>query len=117
MAKHQSSQDNGDIAMALRCPVEEQRIVLEHVARIHELTNDPDIVDALLEGAAQYAEGEVEPLNRIATRWAPNGRPKASPCRRGFHEAYRQFVEGGWGTISAPEGSGGQGLPLTLGAR
>ena len=48
--------------MALRCPVEEQRFVLEHVVRISELTNDTDIVDAVLEGAAQYAEGMVEPL-------------------------------------------------------
>ena len=51
--------------MPLRCPVDEQRFVLEHVVGIHELTNDADIVDALLEGAAQYAEGEVEPLNRV----------------------------------------------------
>lgn len=102
--------------MPLRCPVEEQRFVLEHVARIHELTNDHDIVDAVLEGAAQYAEGEIEPLNRIGdtvgAKWSPEG--VAMP--QGFHEAYRLFVEGGWGTISAPEEAGGQGLPLTLGA-
>jgi alkylation response protein AidB-like acyl-CoA dehydrogenase len=102
--------------MALRCPIEEQRFVLEHVARIHELTNDSDIVDALLDGAAQYAEGKVEPLNRIGdtvgAKWSPDG--VAMPP--GFHDAYRLFVEGGWGTISAPEEAGGQGLPLTLGA-
>ena len=102
--------------MPLRCPVDEQRFVLEHVVGIHELTNDADIVDALLEGAAQYAEGEVEPLNRVGdtlgARWSPEG--VAMP--KGFHEAYCQFVEGGWGTISAPEEAGGQGLPLSLGA-
>jgi alkylation response protein AidB-like acyl-CoA dehydrogenase len=75
-----------------------------------------DIVDAVLEGAAQYAEGEVEPLNRVGdtvgAKWSPDG--VAMPP--GFHEAYRHFVEGGWGTISAPEEAGGQGLPLALGA-
>jgi alkylation response protein AidB-like acyl-CoA dehydrogenase len=100
----------------LRCPVEEQRFVLEHVARIAELTNDSDIVEAVLQGAAQYAEGQVAPLNRIGdtvgARWSPEG--VAMPP--GFHEAYRGFVEGGWGTISAPEDAGGQGLPLALGA-
>jgi alkylation response protein AidB-like acyl-CoA dehydrogenase len=35
---------------------------------------------------------------------------------QGFHDAYQGFVEGGWGTISAPEDAGGQGLPLALGA-
>ncbi|WP_344707085.1 acyl-CoA dehydrogenase [Sphingomonas swuensis] len=102
--------------MDLRCPVEEQRFVLEHVVRIFELTNDSDIVDAVLEGAAQYAEGQVASLNRIGdtvgAKWSPEG--VAMP--KGFHEAYRGFVEGGWGTISAPEDAGGQGLPLSLGA-
>jgi alkylation response protein AidB-like acyl-CoA dehydrogenase len=100
----------------LRCPVEEQRFVLEHVARIAELTNDGDIVDAVLEGAAQYAEGQVAPLNRVGdtvgAKWSPEG--VAMP--QGFHDAYQGFVEGGWGTISAPEDAGGQGLPLALGA-
>jgi len=102
--------------MPLRCPVEEQRFVLEHVVRISELTNDTDIVDAVLEGAAQYAEGEVEPLNRVGDtvglKWSPDGVTMPD----GFREAYRHFVEGGWGTISAPEEAGGQGLPLALGA-
>ena len=55
-------------------------------------------------------------MNRIGdtvgAKWSPEG--VAMP--KGFHEAYRQFVEGGWGTISAPEEAGGQGLPLSLGA-
>ena len=113
MAKNELSQG---IKVMLRCPVEEQRFVLEHVVRIAELTNDTDIVDAVLEGAAQYAEGEVAPLNRVGdtegAQWSPEG--VAMPD--GFHQAYRQFVEGGWGTISAPEDAGGQGLPLALGA-
>lgn len=102
--------------MELRCPVEEQRFVLEHVVRISELTNDTDIVDAVLEGAAQFAEGEVAPLNRVGdtvgAKWSPDG----VTMPEGFHQAYRGFVEGGWGTISAPEEAGGQGLPLALGA-
>ncbi|WP_114228023.1 MULTISPECIES: acyl-CoA dehydrogenase [Sphingomonas] len=102
--------------MTFRCPVQEQRFVLDHVVGIAELTNDSDIVDAVLEGAAQYAEGEVEPLNRVGdevgAKWSPEG--VAMP--QGFHGAYRHFVEGGWMTISAPEEAGGQGLPQALGA-
>ncbi|HMO69333.1 MAG TPA: acyl-CoA dehydrogenase family protein, partial [Novosphingobium sp.] len=33
----------------------------------------------------------------------------------GFREAYDQFREAGWGTLSAPEQFGGQGLPHVLG--
>jgi len=102
--------------MAFRCPVTEQRFVLDHVVGIAELTNDSDIVDAVLEGSAQYAEGEVEPLNRVGdevgAKWSPDG----VTMPEGFHAAYHHFVEGGWMTISAPEQAGGQGLPLALGA-
>ena len=31
----------------------------------------------------------------------------------GFREAYRAYVEGGWGTLAGPAEYGGQGLPLT----
>ncbi|URD61716.1 acyl-CoA dehydrogenase [Sphingomonas sp. KRR8] len=102
--------------MAFRCPVQEQRFVLDHVVGIGELTNDSDIVDAVLEGAAQYAEGEVEPLNRIGDEVGAKWSPESVAMPAGFHDAYRHFVEGGWMTISAPEEAGGQGLPLALGA-
>ena len=32
--------------MAFKCPVHDQRFILEHVVRIGELSNDLDIVDA-----------------------------------------------------------------------
>ena len=32
----------------------------------------------------------------------------------GFAAAYKAYVEGGWGTIGAPEAWGGQGLPFVL---
>ena len=102
--------------MTFRCPVTEQRFVLDHVVGIHELTNEGDIVDAVLQGAAAFAEGEIEPLNwvgdQVGARWSPDG----VTMPKGFHEAYRQFVAGGWGTIAAPTESGGQGLPQALGA-
>ena len=33
---------------------------------------------------------------------------------KGFKEAYRQFCEGGWTTLTAPEEFGGQGLPSVV---
>ena len=50
--------------MSFTCPVTDQRFVLDHVVRIGELTNDADLVDAVLEGAAALAEGEFAPLNK-----------------------------------------------------
>ena len=101
--------------------VSEQRFVLEHVVRIGELAATErfvaateDVVDAVLDGIGQFAAGEWAPLNRIGdtvgARWTPDG--VVMPA--GFVQAYRDYVEGGWGTIGVSEEFGGQGLPFAI---
>ena len=102
--------------MTFRSAVHDQRLVLDHVVRIAELSNDPEMVGAVLDGAAQLAEGEFAPLDRIGdtvgAKWTPDG--VVMPA--GFKAAYQAFVDGGWMTLAAPEAYGGQGLPLALSA-
>ena len=104
--------------MSFTAPVRAQRLILDSVVRIGELPGAPDseMVDAVLEGAAQLAEGEFAPLLRIGdtvgARW-DNG---AVIMPEGFKAAWRSFVEGGWMTLAAPEHHGGQGLPFVLSA-
>ena len=107
--------------MSFACPVQDQRLVLRHIVRLPELARSnrfadatDDTVDALLEAAAQFAEGELAPLNEVGdregSRWA-DGRV-TTPT--GFGDAYAKFVEGGWMGLSAPTEWGGQGLPHSL---
>ena len=81
--------------MSFACPVREQRLVLDHVVGISDFGCESDIVDAVLEGAAQLAEGEFAPLLRdgdtVGSRW-DNGAVRTPP---GFKEAYEAFAEGG----------------------
>ena len=102
--------------MTFRCPVDDQRFILAQIAEIESLGVEADIADAVIEGAAALAEGEVAPLNRSGdlrgAEW-DNGRV-ITPS--GFKEAYGAFVEGGWMSLSAPERWGGQGLPSVLSA-
>jgi len=104
--------------MSFTAPVADQRLTLNAVVRIGELDGAPDsdMVDAVLEGAAALAEGEFAPLARIGdtegARW-DNGRVTTP---KGFREAYRAFVNGGWMTLAADEERGGQGLPFALAA-
>ena len=102
--------------MTFRSAVHDQRLVLDHVVRIAELSNDPEMVGAVLDGAAQLAEGEFATLDRIGdtvgAKWTPDG--VVMPA--GFKAAYQAFVDGGWMTLAAPEAYGGQGLPLALSA-
>ncbi|WP_308814915.1 acyl-CoA dehydrogenase [Sphingomonas sp. GV3] len=107
--------------MTFRPAVADQRFVLEHVVRIDELAADaryaaasPDVVDAVLEGVGQFAAGEWAPLNRegdtVGAKWTPAG----VHMPESFIKAYRDYVEGGWGTIGVPEEWGGQGLPFAI---
>ncbi len=95
-------------------PVEEQKFVLDHVAGIADLVDDRDLVAAIVEGAGAFAAGEFAPLNRVGdevgAKWSSDG--VTMPA--GFREAYRAYVEGGWGTLAGPGDFGGQGLPLAL---
>ena len=102
-------------------PIAEQRFLLEHVVRLSELAGHnafaeatPDLAHAILDGAGAFAAGEFAPLNRvgdqIGARWSETG----VTMPPGFKEAYRAYVEGGWGTLAGPTEYGGQGLPLTL---
>ena len=102
--------------MSFKCPVADQRFVLEHVVRIGELTNDLEIVDAVLEGAGALAEGEFAPLNRVGDEQGARWNDGEVTMPPGFKAAWRAFVEGGWMGLSAPESAGGQGLPLSLSA-
>ncbi|TPG16800.1 acyl-CoA dehydrogenase [Sphingomonas koreensis] len=101
--------------------VEEQRFVLQHTTGLPFLaatdlfsTATVDIVDAVLEGAGQFAAGEWAPLatlgDRIGARWSPDG----VTMPEGYRRAYQAYVAQGWGTIGSPARWGGQGLPFAL---
>ena len=107
--------------MAFTPAVTEQRFVLDSVVRIGELAAteryaaaSDDVVDAVLDGVGQLAAGEWAPLNRrgdtVGAKWTPEG----VVMPEGFAAAYKDYVEGGWGTIGVDEAWGGQGLPFAI---
>jgi alkylation response protein AidB-like acyl-CoA dehydrogenase len=102
-------------------PVAEQLFLLKHIVSIEELSGGNafaeatgDLVQAIVEGAGEFAAGEFAPLNRsghqVGAKWSPAG----VTMPPGFSEAYRAYVEAGWGTLAGPVEHGGQGLPLSL---
>ena len=109
--------------MSFACPVSDQRLVLDHVVRIADLAKSnrfaeatPDMVDALLQAAAEFAEGELAPLNEIGDRQASRWTDGAVTTPEGWSGAYAKFVEGGWMGLSGPVEAGGQGMPTCLSA-
>ncbi|TCM18526.1 alkylation response protein AidB-like acyl-CoA dehydrogenase [Novosphingobium sp. PhB165] len=73
-----------------------------------------DVVQAIVEGAGQFAAGEWAPLNRKGDAEGARMAGGTVVLPEGFAQAYADFVEAGWNAISAPEDFGGQGLPQSL---
>ncbi len=107
--------------MSFIAPTEDQVLAMRICAGIDDLAAHerygaatPDVVEAIAEGIGAFAAGEWAPLNRIGdtegARWSDG--VVSSPA--GYAEAYRGFVEQGWGSIAGPAAFGGQGLPFTL---
>jgi alkylation response protein AidB-like acyl-CoA dehydrogenase len=99
-------------------PLKDMRFVLNELAGLAEVAKLPgceeasaDTVDAILEEAGKFASGVLDPLNQPGDQEGSVWKDGAVSTPKGFQEAYRQYVESGWGALPFEPEYGGQGLP------
>ncbi|UOM33336.1 acyl-CoA dehydrogenase [Acuticoccus sp. I52.16.1] len=106
--------------MTYTAAVEEMLFALEEVAGLAEAREagaidlGEDDARAILTEAGRFAEDELAPLNEIGDREHSrrDGHDVITP--QGWAEAYRAWVDAGWGSLTGEEAYGGQGLPMAL---
>jgi hypothetical protein len=105
-----------------KAPVDDALFLLNDVFHIEHYGNlpgfsdaSPDVVEAVLREAAKFSEEVLTPLNRVGDKEGCKRAADGSVTTpKGFKDAYKQIVEGGWIGISVPADFGGQGLPATM---
>lgn len=76
---------------------------------------DAEMIDAILEEAAKFSENVLAPMNAIGDAQGCSWDEGVVTTPDGFKQAYAQYVEGGWPSLSHSPDLGGQGLPESLG--
>jgi len=100
-------------------PLRDIRFVLEQLVDLDGLSKleayahaDPDTVLGVIEESGRFMAEAIAPLNPVgdAVGCTLDGKGNVT-TPPGFKEAYRQYVEAGWGAVPFPGEFGGGGFP------
>ena len=105
-----------------KAPVSDTVFLLNDVFDYAKYANSPgfsdapmDVVETVLSEGAKFVEEVVRPLNRIGDIEGCKRHDDGSvTTAKGFRQAYRALVEGGWIGLAGDPNFGGQGLPPFL---
>ena len=100
-------------------PTRDFRFIINEMLELESYGNLPgfenastDMVNSILDEAGKFTAEVLQPLNQIGDQEGCTRHEDGSVTTpTGFKDAFNQFREAGWGTLSMPEEFGGQGLP------
>src|SRR5690606_10291499 len=100
-------------------PLADMRFVLENVVDLAALSSlpgyehaEPELVHGVLEESGRFFAQEIGPLNRVGDlQHSRRNDDGTVTTPDGFRDAYRRYVEAGWGGVPFPAEYGGGGFP------
>ncbi|MES3020914.1 MAG: acyl-CoA dehydrogenase C-terminal domain-containing protein [Pseudomonadota bacterium] len=77
---------------------------------------DADIINQVLEEGAKFTQEVLFPLNHSGDREGCHFDAASNTVTtpKGFKDAYKKYVDGGWAALACSTEYGGQGLPIVL---
>ncbi|CAM4144909.1 acyl-CoA dehydrogenase [Bordetella muralis] len=104
-------------------PLRDFRFALKDLAGLDEILRlpgfeevTPDLVDAILDENARFAEQAIAPLNVAGDTQAPQWNDGQVTTTPGFKQGFADYAASGWQGLQHPAQWGGQGLPKLVAA-
>src|SRR5690606_23013157 len=104
-----------------RAPVEDDLFLLNDFLRVQEFSHLPGFEDLtpefcaeILHTAARFHEEVLHPLNAPGDAEGAHFEDGKVTTPQGFPEAWRQYREAGWHSLTLPAELGGAGLPPVM---
>ncbi|MBU6234958.1 MAG: acyl-CoA dehydrogenase C-terminal domain-containing protein [Alphaproteobacteria bacterium] len=103
-------------------PLDHIRFILNDVLKVQDTLSQlpgcseatPETVDAILEGAATVCQEVLFPINQSGDKEGCTYSNGTVTTPKGFKEAYKTFIEGGWTSLPCDPAYGGMGMPHVL---
>ena len=110
--------------MSYRAPLKDIQFLLHKVFNAEEnfasmtLSEDlsEDLIKSILEEAGKIAEELLSPINQVGDKEGCGFAGGKVSTPKGFKEAYKDYVEGGWSSLTGDLNYGGQGMPKVISA-
>ncbi|MEM6603159.1 MAG: acyl-CoA dehydrogenase C-terminal domain-containing protein [Pseudomonadota bacterium] len=103
-------------------PLKEMLFLLRDVLKIEQYSDIPslkeatdDLITPILTEAGKLSSELLHPLNAIGDEKGCVLKDKKVITPEGFKEAYKEFIQGGWTSLTCDPEYDGQGLPVVLG--
>ena len=104
-----------------KAPIKDMLFVLKELAGLDKVAALPgcedvseDLVQQILEENGKFSSEVLAPLNQSGDQEGSVLKDGAVTTPKGFRDAYRQFVDGGWNSLPFDPEFGGQGMPWLL---